>query len=69
MVLEDNLPRGKWQLARVIDIYPDTDGHVRKVKLAMSDKNLDNKGRRAGLASFLERPIQKLILLVESDGE
>ena len=69
MVLEDNLPRCKWQLARVIDIYPDTDGHVRKVKLAMSNKNLDNKGRRAGPASFLERPIQKLILLVESDGE
>ena len=40
---------------------------VRKVKLAMADSTLDDKGRRKRPIAYLERPVQKLVLLLSSD--
>lgn len=66
MVSNDNLPRNLWQIARVVETYPSADGRVRKVKLRVADPYLNSKGKRICAETFLERPIQKLVLLVES---
>jgi hypothetical protein len=29
LLVDDNLPRGAWELARVVDVYPGDDGRVR----------------------------------------
>jgi len=64
------LPRGEWKLARVSEVYRDvTDNHVRNVKLTVADRELDAKGKRVKQISELERPIQKLVILVESADE
>ena len=68
IVSDENLPRCKWLLGRIAETYPDPDGHVRKVKIAMADKTRDEKtGRRIHPTSYLERPVQKVILLLESE--
>ena len=69
IVKNDNLPRNLWQIARVENVFPDTDGYVRKVKLAIGDASLSNKGLRIKPVTYLERPVQKLVLLVPNDGE
>ena len=63
---EDDLPRNQWRLGRVEETYPDEDNHVRKVKLLMGDRELDSRGHRVHPQTYLERPIQKLVLLLEN---
>ena len=67
IVSNDNLPRNMWQIARVEEAYRDPDGYMRKVKLAVGDASLDDKGHRVKHISYLERPVQKLVLLVPTD--
>lgn len=67
IVKDDNLPRNQWHLGRVIDTYASEDGLVRSVRLAIGDSNLDKKGKRNGQLSTLERPIHKLVLLLENE--
>ncbi|XP_033110274.1 uncharacterized protein LOC117111460 [Anneissia japonica] len=64
IIKDDNQPRNYWQLGRVDLVYPSDDGLVRKVKLLVGNPNLDQKGRRKQAPSYLDRPIQKLVLLV-----
>ena len=59
--------RNKWPLGRVVQVYPSEDGYVRKVKLLMADRNLDNRGKRQSPPSYLDRPIHKLVLLLTTD--
>ena len=60
-----SVPRNCWKLARVETTYPDADGYVRKVKVAVADQSRDVKGKRTGATvSYLERPIHGLILLM-----
>jgi hypothetical protein len=51
----DELPRNRWQLARVQDVYPDKDGLVRKVKIEVGDRARDNNGKRVHAETLLER--------------
>ena len=67
IISNDNLPRNMWQIARVEEAYCDPDGYVRKVKVAVGDAALDDKGRRVKHISYLERPVHKLVLLVPSN--
>ena len=61
---DDSVPRNCWKLARVETTYPDADGYVRKVKVAVADQSRDVKGKKPGAnVSYLERPIHGLILL------
>ena len=69
IIKDDNLPRNCWQLGRVDETVHDDDGHVRKVKLAIADRSLNVKGKRVKQTAYLERPIQKLVLLVEDSVE
>ena len=69
IIKDDNLPRNCWQLGRVDETVHDDDGHVRRVKLANADRSLNVKGKRVKQTAYLERPIQKLVLLVEDSVE
>ena len=51
IIRNDNLPWNMWQIARIEEAYCDPD----------------DKGRRVKHISYLERPVQKLVLLVPSD--
>ena len=63
----DDLFRGDWRLARVLETKTDDDGLVRRVKLLTADPNLSKRGQRISKPTILERPIHKLILLLESE--
>lgn len=67
IIKDENLHRCAWQLGRVSTTYPSPDGQVRKVRVALADSCLDNKGRRTSPIRYLERPIQKLVLLMAVD--
>lgn len=64
IIKEETLPRNKWQLARISAVFPSSDGRVRKVQVALADSCLDEKGKRTASPRFLERPVQKLVLLL-----
>ena len=64
LVKDDLQPRGQWPSGVVSQVYSGKDGLVRKVQVALAGK-LDNHGRRIGNYPLIERPIQKLILLIE----
>lgn len=64
IVKDESLPRSAWQLARVSVVYPSSDGQVRKVQVALADSCLDSKGKRIRTVRYLERPVQKLVLLL-----
>ena len=68
LLKDDNLPRNQWQLARVVETEPDSDGLVRKVKIMVADRSSDQSGQRVKPASMLERPIQKLVLLAACES-
>jgi hypothetical protein len=53
LIIDDSVPRCFWKLAKVCEVFPCKDGLVRKVKVK-TDK------------SFFERPIHKLVLLLEA---
>ena len=63
----EDLFRGDWRLARVLETKTDDDGLVRRVKLLTADPNLSKRGQRISKPTILERPIHKLILLLESE--
>lgn len=54
LVLDQNLPRNKWSLGRIIDVHPDDKGLVRKVRLRTK-------------SSEMLRPITKLCLLTSEE--
>ena len=55
LVVDDDLPRNKWPMARVVETFPSSDGLVRSVSVKISGSNLP-----------LKRPVVKLILLLEA---
>lgn len=67
IIKDDNLPRNCWKIARVDETYPDGDGLVRKVRLKVADRNLDDNGRPTGSETNLYRPVQKLVLLLSRE--
>jgi len=50
LLVDDNIPRGRWNLGRILETYPGPDGLVRVAKVKTKD------------AVYI-RPIQKLCLL------
>ncbi|MCG8032715.1 MAG: hypothetical protein JAZ03_11140 [Candidatus Thiodiazotropha taylori] len=69
LLKDDNQPRNRWRIGRVVDTFKDEDGLIRKVKLVLADPNLNMKGKRTDSLTFLERPVHKLVLLLESETE
>ncbi|KAL7863273.1 hypothetical protein SRHO_G00122570 [Serrasalmus rhombeus] len=66
MLRDDNLPRYEWRLGRVSETTPDKDGLIRRVRVQLGDRHLGKKGERLSKLSVVERPVQKLILLLET---
>ena len=55
MLLKENQsPRNRWPMAKVVETHPGDQGQVRSVTVLTSN------------GSRLERPINKLVLLVEA---
>ena len=74
LIKDAELARGQWRLGQVVEVYPDKDQLVRKVRLRVGDPTLVGSptlgpklGRRVAKVTYVERPIQKLVLLLESD--
>ncbi len=67
LLKEESIARNQWRTARVEETYPDKDGFVRRVKIAVSDQLLNERGQRTRPASVLERPVQKLIVMMRSE--
>ena len=62
---DENVLRNLWRFAIVQDVFPSKDCLVRNVKLAMDSSGLDKQGRRIG--GTLERPIHKLVLIMQAN--
>ena len=56
LVKDEDTPRCQWPMARIVRVFPSSDGLVRSVELVT-----------AASKNTLKRPIQKLILLLESN--
>ena len=54
VMIQEDSPRLKWPLAVVTEVLPSKDDLVRRVKI------------RLNTGSVLERPVQKLVLLLEA---
>jgi hypothetical protein len=67
IIAEEETPRNCWPLARVINAEKDEDGLVRMVKLKVGDRQATEQGRRKNPLATLERPVHKLILLMQAE--
>ena len=58
LLCDEDLPRISWPLAKVVKVYPSSDGLVRKVQIMLT---------RGNRRSYLDRPIHKLILITSPE--
>ncbi len=65
MLTDIEAPRMEWPLAIIIEAAPDNDGLVRLVKARLGNSSLDKHGKPMKEASVLERPIQKVVTILE----
>ena len=54
LIVENNVPRGKWNLGRVVEVFPGKDGIARNVLLKTK-------------TGELKRSVQKCCILLESE--
>ena len=54
LVVDDNLPRGRWNVGRVVKLFPGDDGVIRTVQVQTKQ------------GTFM-RPVVKLCLLEEAE--
>ena len=64
VLLKEDANRNEWKLAKVINVYPDEKGHVRSVQLYVGTSDPSKL-----LSRVLVPPIDKIVLLAESDNE
>ena len=67
IVKHESLPRNCWKLGPVDETYPNDDGLIRKVRVVIATDSLDDSGRPTKPVVHLERPVQKVILLLPRD--
>ena len=63
IIKEEDVPRNEWKLAMVVEAPEDDDGLLRKVTVQVGERKLGKKGEQP---SIVQRPIQKLEVLVKS---
>ena len=66
LLKETEESRLDWPMGIVTKAIPDDDGHVRKITVRLGNKQLDHAGKGQKRLSELNRPIQKVVLLLES---
>ncbi|KAL0148100.1 hypothetical protein M9458_056570 [Cirrhinus mrigala] len=67
IIKEEMLPRSRWQLGRVIEVTQGSDGLVRRVKIQIGEQKPRSKQEQHSKPTIIERPIQKLVVLLESE--
>lgn len=67
LLQDDHATRNEWKLARITEVYPGSDDRVRKVRLLVSDTTFDERVKSTAKIVFLERPVHKLVMLLEAD--
>lgn len=67
IIKDEGVPRNDWRLGRVLDVCTDEDGLVRKVRVQVGKREPGKEGPRLSGPSIVERPIHKLVVLVEND--
>ena len=65
--MDENRPRMEWPIAIITEVKRDSDGLVRRIKARRGNSELDKEGKPSKLASVLERPIQKIVVLLENN--
>ena len=65
LLKDENTPRCEWLTSVVTEVFVSEDNKVRSATVRLASC-LDNSGKRLGQATFLSRPISKLVLLLES---
>lgn len=65
IVKEQNIPRNKWKLAKVVNKDDVRDWFERLIQ--MGQRDLGKKGECVKQLSVLERPVQKLVVLVPNE--
>ncbi|KAL6490189.1 hypothetical protein MHYP_G00005340 [Metynnis hypsauchen] len=67
IVKEEGIPRNDWRLGRVLDVCKDEDGLVRKATIQMGNRKLGKDRQQFINPTILERPIHKLVVIVENN--
>ena len=62
VLLKDEAERNRWPMAKIIATNKGNDGFVRSVRLMLGASN-----KVDSVARYLERPVNKLVMLVEND--
>lgn len=66
VIIREDTPRNQWHLGRVIETTKGSDGLVRRVKVLVGERT-SAKQDCPTKPLIMERPIQKLVLLLESE--
>lgn len=66
VIIKEDTPRNQWHLGRVVETTQENDGLVRRVRLLVGERT-SGKQNRPTKPLIIERPIQKLVLLLESE--
>lgn len=64
VIRDPDATRGQWSLGKVTTILPDADSLVRKVRLQVGNRLLDEHGKSNKKLSTIERPIHELVKLL-----
>ena len=59
--------RNEWKLGRITQIKVSKDGLVRSASIKVADPTLDKHGERQNKVIELNRPIYKLVLILENE--
>ena len=62
MVLQDESTRNQWPMARVIQVFKESNGYLLSVKLRIGKARNSDEGDE-----IFERPVSKIVLLVEQE--
>ena len=65
VMVQGEAPRNEWPLGRITEVSSDEQGLVRSVKIKLGDRNFQ-KERSGSRLPIIERPVQKVVLLLEA---
>jgi len=64
-MVQDEAPRNEWPLGKAMETTSDEQGLVRSVKIKLEARSLEKKGNNSRWSTN-ERPLQKVVLLLEA---
>ena len=67
IIKDDDMIRNEWKLGRITQIKVSKDGLVRSASIRVADPTLDKHGKRQNKVIELNRPIHKLVLILENE--